>query len=327
MRAMVLLPGAKQLELKDIPVPSPQPDEVLVKVFACGVCRTDLHILDRELKTPMQQLVPGHQIVGRVVDFGSQARRFAIGDHVGIPWLGGTCGSCFYCQKHLENLCDYAVFTGFQRDGGYAEYCTAREEYCFPLPPDYTDVEAAPFLCGGLIGYRALKLCGDAQRVGLLGFGASAHLITQVAVQMGREVFAFTRRGDTKRQEFAKSLGACWSGSIEVPPDELLDAMIIFATDGSLVPASLPLLRKGGSVVCAGIHMSDITSFHYVDLWNERVIRSVANLTRDDAVEFLEHAAKHHLKTETTLYPLEKANEALDDLRQGRFFGSAVLTL
>ncbi len=309
-----------------LPDPMPEEGEILIKISTCGVCRTDLHILDGELVPPHYPVIPGHQIVGEVAALGKGASRLSIGARVGVPWLGGCCFRCPYCLHDRENLCDAPVFTGFNRNGGYAEYCTANELFCFPLPDRYDDASAAPLLCAGLIGFRALRLCGDnLQRIGLLGFGASAHLVCQVCVQKGYDVYAFTREGDTEKQQFAESLGAVWSGSIEDPPSEPLDAVIIFASDGSLIPKSLPLLKKGGVAVCAGIHMSPIPAFEYKELWNERSIRSVANLTRADAVDFLDHAGRHPLKVETTLYPLREANRALDDLRHGKFNGSAVL--
>lgn len=326
MHAMVLEEGSKELTPKNLPKPLPKEHELLVKVHACGVCRTDLHIIDGELTSPRFPLIPGHQIVGTVEITGKNTSLFTSGERVGIPWLGGCCGHCFFCSRKEENLCDQPVFTGFHRNGGYAEYCLVNENFCYRIPSQYSDTEAAPLLCAGLIGFRALRLCGDAQKIGLLGFGASAHIISQVISQQGREAYAFTRKGDLSRQDFALSLGACWAGSIDAPPP-LLDAVIIFASDGNLIPHSLKLVRKGGIVVCAGIHMSDIPSFSYVDLWNERMIRSVANLTRADVIDFLAHADKHPIKTHTTLYPLEKANQALKDLREGRLHGSAVLKI
>lgn len=325
MRAMVYT-GKTELELQNFPIPQPLENEIQIKILACGVCRTDLHIIDKEIIPPYLPVVPGHQIVGKVVSLGSKATKYQLGAYVGVPWLGGCCFNCPFCIKHEENLCDFPTFTGFSRNGGYAEYCTAREDFSFPIPEDYKPEKAAPLLCAGLIGYRAYKLCGkDVESVGMLGFGASAHLITQIAHHLGKDVYAFTRKGDRGKQEFAISLGAKWSGSIDRPPEKLLDAVIIFVSDGSLVPEALKLVRKGGVVVCAGIHMSDIPSFPYKDLWEERVIRSVANLTRQDGIEFLELATKHPLTVETNIYPLEDANKALKDLREGNFNGSAVL--
>jgi alcohol dehydrogenase, propanol-preferring len=316
MRAMVLAAPRTPLRLADIPVPEPGPGELLVQVSACAVCRTDLHIVDGELTHPKLPLVIGHQIVAEVV---GEDRR------VGIPWLGWTDGECRYCRAGLENLCNRAQFTGYDRDGGYAEYAVADERYCFALPDDYSDLNAAPLLCAGLIGYRALRLAGEAEVVGLYGFGSSAHIIAQAARHEGRRVFAFTRDGDAAGQEFARSLGVEWAGgSSENPPDEL-DAAIIFAPVGELVPVALRTLRKGGVLVCAGIHMSDIPSFPYDLLWGERVIRSVANLTRRDGEELLALAPKVPIETEIEVFPLEEANVALDRLRGGRIRGSAVL--
>jgi alcohol dehydrogenase, propanol-preferring len=316
MRAMVLAAPRTPLRLADIPEPEPGPGELLVQVSACAVCRTDLHIVDGELTHPKLPLVIGHQIVAEVV---GEDRR------VGIPWLGWTDGECRYCRAGLENLCNRAQFTGYDRDGGYAEYAVADERYCFALPDDYSDLNAAPLLCAGLIGYRALRLAGDAEVVGLYGFGSSAHIIAQAARHEGRRVFAFTRDGDAAGQEFARSLGVEWAGgSSENPPDEL-DAAIIFAPVGELVPVALRTLRKGGVLVCAGIHMSDIPSFPYDLLWGERVIRSVANLTRRDGEELLALAPKVPIETEIEVFPLEEANVALDRLRGGGIRGSAVL--
>jgi alcohol dehydrogenase, propanol-preferring len=316
MRAMVLAAPRTPLRLADIPEPEPGPGELLVQVSACAVCRTDLHIVDGELTHPKLPLVIGHQIVAEVV---GEDRR------VGIPWLGWTDGECRYCRAGLENLCNRAQFTGYDRDGGYAEYAVADERYCFALPDDYSDLNAAPLLCAGLIGYRALRLAGDAEVVGLYGFGSSAHIIAQAARHEGRRVFAFTRDGDAAGQEFARSLGVEWAGgSSENPPDEL-DAAIIFAPVGELVPVALRTLRKGGVLVCAGIHMSDIPSFPYDLLWGERVIRSVANLTRRDGEELLALAPKVPIETEIEVFPLEEANVALDRVRGGRIRGSAVL--
>ena len=290
MRAMVLHRVGAPLEAADRPVPDPRPGQVLVKVSACGVCRTDLHLVDGELPDIATPIVPGHEVVGRVAAVGEAVDGFGQGDRVGIPWLGSTCGVCWYCRHGLENLCDTPGFTGYTIDGGYADYAVADARYCFKLPGAYGDVEAAPLLCAGLIGHRSLKAAGEGEHLGLYGFGAAAHIVAQVARWQGRQVYAFTRSGDTVAQEFARRLGACWAGPSEAPPPHALDAAIIFAPVGSLVPAALRAVRKGGTVVCAGIHMSDIPPFPYDIMWGERVVRSVANLTRRDAVEFLELA-------------------------------------
>jgi propanol-preferring alcohol dehydrogenase len=303
----------------------PGPGQVLVEVRACGVCRTDLHVADGELPDPKLPLVLGHEIVGRVADRGPGAARFALGARVGVPWLGWTCGVCAYCRSGRENLCDRARFTGWQLDGGYADFAVADERYCFPLPAEYGDVEAAPLLCAGLIGYRALAAAGDAPRLGLYGFGAAAHLVAQVARHQGRRVFAFTRAGDAAAQAFARELGAEWAGASDEAPPEPLDAAIIFAPVGALVPAALRAVAKGGTVVCAGIHMSAIPSFSYDILWGERTVRSVANLTRQDGENFLALAPRVPVHTETEALPLDQANDALDRLRSGRLRGAAVL--
>jgi alcohol dehydrogenase, propanol-preferring len=313
---MVLDAPRTPLRVANIPEPEPGPADLLVRVSACAVCRTDLHIVDGELDQPKLPLVIGHQIVGEVI---GEDRR------VGIPWLGWTDGECRYCRAGLENLCDRARFTGYDRDGGYAEYAVADERYCFTIPESYSDLDAAPLLCAGLIGYRALRLAGDAEVLGLYGFGASAHIISQVARHERRRVFAFTRDGDAEGQEFARSLGAEWAGGSSEHPPEELDAAIIFAPVGELVPVALRAVRKSGVVVCAGIHMSDIPSFPYDLLWGERVIRSVANLTRRDGEELLALAPKVPIRTEIQVFPLEQANDALDRLRGGRIRGSAVL--
>jgi propanol-preferring alcohol dehydrogenase len=326
MRAMVFdrrhgLP----LEPTEVPAPRPGAGEVLIRVHACAVCRTDLHVVDGELPDPKTPVIPGHQIVGTVVETGSGSQAFKVGDRVGVPWLGWTCGVCSYCTSGRENLCDRARFTGYQIDGGYAEMTVADERFCFALPPSYSDVAVAPLLCAGLIGYRALRMAGDARRLGLYGFGAAAHIIAQVAKHQGRELYAFTRGDDAATQAFAKELGAVWAGPSDTLPPEPLDAALIFAPVGPLVPAALRATAKGGTVVCAGIHMSDIPSFPYEILWEERTLRSVANLTRQDAVEFLALAAEFRIHTKTNIYPLADANTALDDLRHGRFEGAAVL--
>jgi propanol-preferring alcohol dehydrogenase len=306
-------------------VPQPGPEQVLIRVRACGVCRTDLHVVDGELPHPKPQVVPGHEVVGTVEQRGDRVTGFAIGQRVGVPWVGWTCGECSYCRSGRENLCDQARFTGYTLDGGYADYLVADHRYCFPLPASYSDAEAAPLLCAGLIGYRALVLAGPAQRLGLYGFGAAAHIVAQVARFQGREVFAFSRPGDTAAQEFARSLGAVWAGdSTQLPPSPL-DAAILFAPVGSLVPAALRAVVKGGVVVCGGIHMSDIPTFPYQLLWGERVLRSVANLTRRDGEEFLALAPQVPVRTEVTLFPLSQANDALQRLRQGQLQGAAVL--
>jgi propanol-preferring alcohol dehydrogenase len=324
---MVLEAQRQPLEPAELSDPEPGRGEVLLDVHACAVCRTDLHIVDGELDKPKLPLVPGHQIVGRVLTSGAGAERFAAGARVGVPWLGWTDGICVYCRSGRENLCEHARFTGYDRDGGYAERVVADERFCFPIPEDYSDLQAAPLLCAGLIGYRALTMTGDAERLGLYGFGSSAHIIAQVARHQGRRVFAFTRAEDTEAQDFARSLGAEWAGDALGPPPEPLDAAILFAPVGALVPPALRAIAPGGVVVCAGIHMSDIPSFPYDLLWGERVLRSVANLTRADGEEFLPlaHAARVHTAVET--HPLEDANEALDRLRSGAIRGTAVLTV
>jgi propanol-preferring alcohol dehydrogenase len=300
---------------------------VLLKVHACGVCRTDLHIVDGELPNPKLHLIPGHEIVGVVADRGAQAERFGIGQRVGVPWLGRTCGHCRYCMSGRENLCGEALFTGYTLDGGYAEYAVADQRYCLPLPQGYADAETAPLLCAGLIGYRALVAVGDAQRLGIYGFGAAAHLITQVACWQGRKVFAFTKPNDDGAQRFALELGASWAGdSTATPPDEM-DAAIIFAPVGALLPQALRHTARGGTVVCAGIHMSDIPGFPYSILWGERTICSIANLTRRDGVAFFDMAPRAHIRAEVEIFPLAAANEALDRLRAGRLRGAAVLVM
>jgi propanol-preferring alcohol dehydrogenase len=327
MRAMILKAQRQPLTLVDIPDPIPGPGQLLIRVRACGVCRTDLHVVDGDLTEPKLPVIPGHQIVGTVADASQGSGRFDTGDRVGVPWLGGSCGACDYCRSGRENLCDYARYTGYQIDGGFAERCIADERFCFPIPKGYPDLQAAPLLCAGLIGYRALNMVGDARRLGLYGFGAAAHIVAQVARYQGREVLAFTRREDTAGQQFARRLGAVWVGASGDIPPELLDAAIIFAPAGELVPAALRAVAKGGVVVCAGIHMSDIPSFPYSILWGERTVRSVANLTRRDGEEFLALAPKVPVVTEAHPYPLEKANQALSDLREGRFTGAAVVVV
>ncbi len=327
MRAMVLdRPKAALRYDESVPVPQPAVGQVLVNVLACGVCRTDLHIVDGELTEPKLPLILGHQIIGRIVESAPGAQRFREGDRVGIPWLGWTDGTCDYCTSGRENLCDRARFTGYTIDGGYAEYAVADERFCFHLPEAYGDVEAAPLMCAGLIGYRSLRLAGEGKRIGLYGFGSSAHIIAQVAAYQGRSIFAFTKPGDTAGQQFARSLGAAWAGDSTQQPPEALDAAIIFAPAGELVPAALAATRKGGVVVCAGIHMSPIPSFSYDLLWEERAIRSVANLTRRDGEEFLTLAPRVPVRTTTTPVPLRDANDALRRLRKGRIEGALVLT-
>ena len=325
MRALVLDAPGRPLRVADLPEPQPGPGATLVRVSVCGVCRTDLHVVDGELPDPKLPLVPGHQIVGTVVAGGEGAERFASGERVGVPWLGWTDGTCRYCRSGRENLCERARFTGYQLDGGYAELAVADERFCFPIPAGYPDAQAAPLLCAGLIGYRALRLAGDAERLGLYGFGSSAHIVAQVARHEGRRVFAFTRAGDEEAQRFARDLGADWAGDALGPPPEELDAAIVFAPVGALVPAALAAVARGGTVVCAGIHMSDIPSFPYSLLWEERVLRSVANLTRRDGEEFLALAPRVPVRTEVALHPLEAANEALARLRAGEVRGAAVL--
>jgi alcohol dehydrogenase, propanol-preferring len=327
MRAMVLDAPGQPLRGADLPEPEPGPGQVLVSVSACGVCRTDLHIVDGELPHPKLPLVPGHQVVGTVAACGEGTERFAPGARVGIPWLAWTCGVCRYCLSGRENLCDLARFTGCDVDGGYAELTVCDERYCAPIPAGYADEQAAPLLCAGLIGYRALGMTGDAERVGLYGFGASAHIVCQVARHEGRRVFAFTRAGDEAAQSLALELGAEWAGDALGPAPEAIDGAIVFAPAGELVPASLRATAKGGVVVCAGIHMSDIPSFPYELLWGERVVRSVANLTRRDAEEFMALAPRIPVRTEVETFPLAEANEALTSLRAGRVRGAAVLVV
>ena len=325
MRAMVLDAAGRPLEARRIARPEPAPGQVLVKVGACGVCRTDLHVVDGELTEPQLPIVPGHEVVGRVVEVGKDVEDLRAGGRVGIPWLGWTCGRCRFCRSGLENLCETARFTGYQIDGGYAEYAVADARYCFPISDAYGDSEAAPLLCAGLIGYRALRKAGDPQRLGLYGFGAAAHIVIQVARHEGRQVFAFTRPGDEAAQAFARRLGAAWAGASDETPPEELDAAILFAPVGALVPAALKAVRPGGRVVSAGIYMSDIPAFPYEILWHEREIVSVANLTRQDGLDFLALAPKVPVRTTIQPYPLTEANRALDDLRAGRVEGAAVL--
>jgi len=325
MRAMLLDEPGKPLQLRELPTPVAQPGQLLVRVAACAVCRTDLHIVDGELPNPKLPLIPGHQIVGYIQELGSRLDKFFVGDRVGIPWLGWTDGECSYCRSNRENLCDNARFTGYTIDGGYAEFAVADARFCFPLSDGYDDVAAAPLLCAGMLGYRSLRKTGDPLKLGIYGFGSAAHLIAQVAFYEGRRVFAFTRPGDQAGQESARKLGAVWAGGSDEMPPEKLDAAIIFAPVGALVPVALRALVKGGIVVCGGIHMSDIPSFPYVDLWGERTICSVANLTRRDGEEFLSIAPRVPVRTETQTFPLEEANTALDRLRSGKISGAAVL--
>jgi len=322
---MVLESPRRPLVAREMPRPTPRPDQLLVRVAACAVCRTDLHVLDGDLAEPTLPLIPGHEIVGRVQEIGTEARGFRIGQRVGIPWLGWTCGACEFCLTNRENLCRRARFTGYTIDGGYAEFTVADARFCFPMPDDYEDVAAAPLLCAGLIGYRCLRKAGDAKRLGIYGFGAAAHIIAQVARHQGREVFAFTSPGDVTAQDFARRLGASWAGGSDETPPQTLNAAIIFAPVGPLVPAALRVLERGGTVVCGGIHMSDIPSFPYHDLWQERTICSVANLTRRDGEEFLALAPHVPVRTETQTFPLAQANEALDALRRGALTGAAVV--
>lgn len=327
MRVMLLDEPRQPLRLAAVAVPTPGPGQVLIRVHACAVCRTDLHVVDGELTQPKLPLVPGHEIVGSVATLGADVERFRVGDRVGVPWLGWTCGICDFCRSGRENSCELARFTGYQIDGGYGDYTVADQQFCFPMPAGYSDMEAAPLLCAGLIGYRSLRMAGEARRLGLYGFGAAAHIVAQVARWQGRDVYAFTSPGDTDAQAFAHELGAVWAGGSDQTPPERLDAAIIFAPVGPLVPAALRAVERGGTVVCAGIHMSPIPSFSYDILWGERVLRSVANLTRRDAEEFLELAPKVPVKTRTLPYTLEQANDALNDLRAGRLQGAAVLQI
>jgi propanol-preferring alcohol dehydrogenase len=325
MKAMILDAPRAPLREVDLPLPTPGADQVFIRVRACGVCRTDLHVVDGELTEPKLPIIPGHEIVGIVAGVGERVEHFAVGDRVGVPWMGYTCGNCRYCRSARENLCDQARFTGYQIDGGYAEYTVADQRFCLSIPQRYADAEAAPLLCAGLIGYRSLVMAGDARRIGLYGFGAAAHIVAQVARHQGRSIYAFTRAGDLAAQQFARALGAVWAGDSGVAPPEELDAAIIFAPAGELVPAALRVVAKGGVVVCGGIHMSDIPSFPYRLLWGERSVRSVANLTRRDGEEFMALAPTVPVRTEVQTFPLAEANEALRCLKQGRIRGAAVL--
>jgi propanol-preferring alcohol dehydrogenase len=325
MRAMVLEKKGEKLKLQEVPIPTPGVNQIRLRVSVCGICRTDLHILDGELNNPNLPLIPGHQIVGIIDACGTEVENFHVGQRVGVPWLGGSCGHCVYCLSHRENLCDEAKYTGYQLNGGFAEFCVANSQFCFAVPENYPDLQAAPLFCAGLIGYRALNKIADAKYIGFYGFGASAHILTQLAVYQGKEVYAFVKNGDLTTQTFAKSLGAIWAGTSDEILPTPLDAAIIFAPDGALIPLALKNIRKGGTVVCAGIHMSDIPSFPYKILWGERHICSVANLTRQDGEDFLKIAPQIPINTHVTSYALENANEALEDLRMGRFTGAAVI--
>jgi len=327
MQAMILEKPGQPLRKAEVPAPKPGTGQLLIQVHACAVCRTDLHVVDGELTQPKLPLIPGHEIVGTVAERGPKADRFKIGDRVGIPWLGWCCGDCSYCRSQRDNLCDKARFTGYTIDGGYAEYTVADQRFCFPIPSLYTDAEAAPLLCAGLIGYRSLVKAGDAKRLGIYGFGAAAHIVTQVALYQGREIYAFTRSGDKEAEKFAKAMGATWAGGSNEMPPVKLDAAIIFAPAGELVPQALRVIGKGGTVVCGGIHMSAIPSFPYAILWEERSICSVANLTRRDGDEFLALAPRVPVRTRVETFPLEEANEALARLRAGKINGAAVLMM
>jgi propanol-preferring alcohol dehydrogenase len=328
MKAMVLEKKGEKLKEKEMPVPQINADQVLIKIKACGVCHTDLHIIDQELAKPKLPLIPGHEIVGTIVKTGDNVKKFKINDRVGVPWLGYTCGHCKYCMRGQENLCENAGFTGYTIDGGYAEFTAAYQNYCFHIPDQYEDAEASPLLCAGLIGYRTYRMAGkNKEHLGIYGFGAAAHIVAQIAVHQGSKVYAFTRPGDIKAQEFARRLGAVWAGDSNQSPPEKLDAALIFAPVGSLIPAALRESDKGAVIVSGGIHMSDIPSFPYNILWEERVIRSVANLTREDGEELLKIAPEVPVKTEITRLPLNKANEALDKLRAGKVEGAFVLTM
>ncbi len=327
MRAMVLEKPRSPLVSIELPNPEPEANQVLIEIAACGICRTDLHIIDGELNKPKLPLVLGHEIVGTVVEKGEAVNNLAIGQRVGVPWLGGTCSTCAFCRTDRENLCDHAVFTGYDLDGGYASHTIANADFCFPLPEGLSAVNAAPLLCAGLIGWRTLKLAGAAKKIGIYGFGAAAHLIAQVAMYQKREVYAFTKTGDRSTQDYALQLGATWAGASEEMPPDKLDAALIFAPAGNLIPLALKALDKGGTIVCGGIHMSDIPSFPYDLLWQERSIKSVANLTRQDATEFLEVAAAIPIRTDVTVYDLEDANRGLNDLRAGAFDGAGVLSV
>lgn len=325
MRAVILQQPKTSLSLAEVPTPTPAPGQLLLKVTACAICRTDLHVIDGDLPSPKLPLILGHEIVGLVAATGPNTQQFEVGQRVGVPWLGSTCGQCRYCHSQKENLCPDAQFIGYTLDGGFAEYTIADERFCFPIPHAYNDAEAAPLLCAGLIGYRSFAKVREAKRVGIFGFGAAAHIITQVAVHLGVDIYAFTRPGDFKAQAFARSLGACWAGAASERPPQLLDAAIIFAPVGELVPAALQCVGKGGTVVCGGIHMTDIPSFPYSLLWEERSLTSVANLTRQDGNDFMQLAAGLPIRTHVQCFPLEEANKAITALRTGKISGAAVL--
>ena len=327
MRVMIFEKPGKDLSLREMDLPEPGAEQVLLRVHACAVCRTDLHIIDGELSDPKIPLIPGHEIVGTVATVGAAVTRFKVGDRLGVPWLGWTCGECSFCREGQENLCDRAKFTGYTLDGGYAEYAVADQRFCFPIPEEYSDIEAAPLLCAGLIGYRSLIKAGNGSRLGIYGFGAAAHIVAQVANYQKREIYAFTRPGDSEAQQFALSLGAVWAGSSDELPPVKLDAAIIFAPVGALITQALKAVRKGGTVVSGGIHMSDIPSFPYALLWEERSICSVANLTRRDGAEFMQLAPKVPVRTQVETFALAEANEALQRLRSGRIHGAAVLVV
>ena len=327
MRVMIFEKPGKDLSLREMNLPEPGAEQVLLRVHACAVCRTDLHIIDGELSDPKIPLIPGHEIVGTVATVGAAVTRFKVGDRLGVPWLGWTCGECSFCREGQENLCDRAKFTGYTLDGGYAEYAVADQRFCFPIPEEYSDIEAAPLLCAGLIGYRSLVKAGNGSRLGIYGFGAAAHIVAQVANYQKREIYAFTRPGDSEAQQFALSLGAVWAGSSDELPPVKLDAAIIFAPVGALITQALKTVRKGGTVVSGGIHMSDIPSFPYALLWEERSICSVANLTRRDGAEFMQLAPKVPVRTQVETFALAEANEALHRLRSGRIHGAAVLVV
>lgn len=327
MKAMLLEPASKDLRQVEMPIPVPTDDQVLIKVRACGICRTDLHVLEGDLPNPKYPLILGHEIVGVVVGKGRNVRQFNIGQRLGVPWLGHTCGSCHYCTNGQENLCDDALFTGYTINGGFAEYTVADQRYCFPIPDTYSDTEAAPLLCAGLIGYRALSAAGNAKRIGIYGFGAAAHIITQVAHAQKREVYAFTRPGDVAAQQFALEMGVAWVGGSDSPPPKEMDAAIIFAPVGSLVPIALTHVMKGGKVICAGIHMSEIPAFPYDILWGEREVCSIANLTREDGLNFFRLISDFNVRTKVETFSLSQANEAIQMLQQGKIKGAAVLVI
>ena len=328
MLAMQLKAPKKELVLVELPIPKPSVNEVLIKVSTCGVCRTDLHIIDDELKNVSYPIVPGHQIIGKIIEMGANVRKFKLGQRVGVPWLGNACGSCPYCKEEHENLCDAALYTGCNINGGFAEYCVANANYCFAIPDNYSDIEAAPLLCAGLIGYRSFrKLPPQAKRIGIYGFGSAAHIITQIANYLGKEIYAYTKENDLKSQDLALQLGAVWTGGIDQNPEHLLDGVIIYAPAGELLPLALKTVKKGGMVVCAGIHMTDIPGFPYEILWGERIVCSVANLTVQDGIMFMNLITNLSLHIKTQVYTLQETNKALDDLRHGRYTGSNVIQI